>query len=1080
MVTSLPGIIQAEDFDDGASGISYYDATPGNTGGYYRSTDVDIEACTDTGGGFSLGYVGAGEWLAYTVNVAASGTYDIDVRVASERAGGTFHIEINGVNVTGLLTVPSTGAWQSWTSIRKTGVTLNAGQQLLRLVMDSNGVTGAVGNFNYIRVAAPVTGGGPYGGTAVSLPGLVQLENFDEGAQGVAYSDNTPQNLGGQYRATAVDIEPTSDTGGGFNLGWVGAGEWLKYSVNVTTAGAYDLEFRVASEGTGGTFHLEVNGADVTGPLTAPKTGTWQTWTTLRKTGVALSAGPQAWRVVMDANGATGAIANFNYLRAVVASGGSAYGGTPVSLPGTIQAENFDEGGAGVAYVDTTATNYGGQYRSTGVDIESTTDAGGGYDVGWALSREWLNYSVNVATAGTYDLDVRVASAGTGGRFHVEVDGVDKTGPLVVPNTGGWQIWTTLRKPGVAFTAGPQTVRLVFDADGATGGVGNFNWVRVSTPTGQAILRGPYLQQVTDTSAIVVWTTRDLGTGQVRYAAAGGTTSSVTAIARLFPASDTGLAADFYQYEARLTGLSAATRYTYDVFMGGVDATPGQDTLTTAPGVGSGSVRFIAFGDSGVGSASQSQLAARMAADTFDLALHTGDVAYGTSTGVGGPSYTQYDNWLFGVYGQWMRSRPFYPSIGNHDDEINHASAYRDVFVLPDQGASTAYPDNAERYYSFDYGPVHFVALDTEYALLDAGRKQAQLAWLDADLAATSQPWRIVYFHRSPYSSGAEHGSMLDVRQAFSPILERRGVQLVLSSHDHDYERSVPWREFVANGNSITYVVTGGGGAPLYSVGTSAWTAKSASVNEYVRVAVASCTLTIEGVGLDGAVFDQASINRCTAANNPPLVAITAPQDGSTATVGSNMNLVANASDTDGTVSRVDFRAGSTMVGSATSQPFSVTWTPGNAGTYSVTAVATDDSGATTTSSAVSITVDPPSNQPPSVSLTSPSTGSSYTAPATVALSATASDPENSLARVEFYAGTTRLNTDASAPFGYSWSGVAAGTYTLQAIAYDTAGASATSSTVTITVRQPNQAPTVALTTPATGATYTAPATISL
>src|SRR5262249_4340090 len=160
----------------------------------------------------------------------------------------------------------------------------------------------------------------------------------------------------------------------------------------------------------------------------------------------------------------------------------------------------------------------------------------------------------------------------------------------------------------------------------------------------------------------------------------------------------------------------------------------------------------------------------------------------------------------------------------------------------------------------------------------DPGRLQEQLGWLDVDLAATTQPWRVVFFHRSPYSSGFEHGSATDVQHAFVPIFERRGVQLVLSSHDHDYERSVPWREDT-NGNPVTYVVTGGGGAPLYGVGSSAWTAKSASVYEYVRMTVNGCQMTIEAVGLDGAVVDQASINRC-AANQAPQVALMAPQGG--------------------------------------------------------------------------------------------------------------------------------------------------------------------------------------------------------
>jgi len=963
---SLPGTIQAEDFDDGANGVAYRDNSAGNSGGQYRVSDVDIEVASDTNGGYDVGWTAAGEWLNYTVDVAADGTYDIAFRVASSGTGGTFHLEVNGANKTGTLSIPNTGGWQKWTQVTTTGVTLAAGQQVWRLVMDTNGSSGAVGNFNYLRATATASSStAPYGGTPAALPGILQAENFDDGSAGQAYVDNTTANSGGKYRNTAVDIETTSDSGGGYDVGWVGAGEWLKYTVNVSTAGAYDVDFRVASAGAGGTLHLEVNGTDVTGPIPVPDTGAWQTWKTLRKPGVNLPAGVQTWRLVMDSNGATGGVGNINYIRVGV-PGGSPYGGVPVSLPGLIEAENFDEGGAGVSYVDSSTTNSGGKYRSTGVDIGASSDSGGGYYVGWTAAGEWLNYTVTVATAGTYDVDVRVASGGAGGKFHIEVNGADKTGTLTVPNTGGWQTWTTIIKTGIVLSAGSQSVRLVMDTNGSTGAVGNFNWLQVAAPSESGIMRGPYLQQVTDLSAVVVWTTRSPGTGQVRYAAAGGASSSVTAQARLFPGSETGLAYDFTQYEAHLTGLSATTKYTYDILMGGVDATPGQDTFTTAPRDGTGTVRFIAFGDSGVGSTAQTQLAARMAADTFDLALHTGDVAYGNANLVGGASYTQYDNWLFGVY-SWMRSRPLYPSIGNHDDEIGFAQAYRDVFVLPEQGATTTYPDNAERFYSFDYGPVHFVALDTEHAFIDTARRQAQLAWLDADLAATTQPWRVVYFHRPPYSSGSEHGSSLDVRQAFAPIFERRGVNLVLNGHDHDYERSKPWREFVTTGSPVTYVVTGGGGAALYPVGTSTWTAAAASTNHYTRITAGTgCVMTVEAVRTDGVVFDQASIDRC----------------------------------------------------------------------------------ATT-----------PVNQPPAVSLTAPANGTQYTAPASVALTASASD-DKAVTRVEFYSGTTLLNTDTTSPYSFSWTGVPAGTYSLRAIAYDGDGANAASAVATITVTAASSPPT--------------------
>jgi hypothetical protein len=152
------------------------------------------------------------------------------------------------------------------------------------------------------------------------------------------------------------------------------------------------------------------------------------------------------------------------------------YGGTAVAIPGTLQAEDFDTGGPGVAYQDSDATNNGGQYRpSEQVDIEVTTDTGGGYNVGWVSSGEWLEYTVNVGEAGTYTVEFRVASAMSGGALHLEKDGVALTAVVSAPQTGGWQTWTTVTATGVSLSAGVQVLRVVFD-----GGPFNLNWIRFS------------------------------------------------------------------------------------------------------------------------------------------------------------------------------------------------------------------------------------------------------------------------------------------------------------------------------------------------------------------------------------------------------------------------------------------------------------------------------------------------------------------------------------------------------------------------------------------------------------------------
>ena len=213
--------------------------------------------------------------------------------------------------------------------------------------------------------------------------------------------------------------------------------------------------------------------------------------------------------------------------------------------------------------------------------------------------------------------------------------------------------------------------------------------------------------------------------------------------------------------------------------------------------------------------------------------------------------------------------------------------------------------------------------------------------------------------------------------------------------------------------------------------------------------------------------------------NQAPSVTLTSPANGATFTAPAAIDITATASDPENQLARVEFYQGTTLLGSDSSSPYSFTWSSAPAGSYTLTARAFDTDGAQTNSSAVSITVQAP-NQLPSVALTSPANGAAFTAPATVTITASASDPENRLARVEFYQGSTLLGSDSSSPYSFTWSSAPAGSYTLTARAFDTDGAQTNSSAVSITVQAPNQLPSVALTSPANGAAFTAPATVTI
>src|SRR5277367_1721840 len=229
---------------------------------------------------------------------------------------------------------------------------------------------------------------GPYGGTAAAVPGAVFAENYDTGGQGVAYNVTSVNGTDNGYRSDGVDLETTTDTGGGANdLGWTAAGQWFKYTVNVATAGTYTIGVRLAAP-TAVTDGLHIDnsaGTNLSGNVNVPATGGYQTWTTAVAT-VTLPAGTQTLTVDQDHGGW-----NINFLAfGLNSSGGGGgeapYGGTAAAVPGTVQGENYDTGGQGVAYNVTAVNGSANGYRSDGVDLEATTDTGGGDDLGWTAA----------------------------------------------------------------------------------------------------------------------------------------------------------------------------------------------------------------------------------------------------------------------------------------------------------------------------------------------------------------------------------------------------------------------------------------------------------------------------------------------------------------------------------------------------------------------------------------------------------------------------------------------------------------------------------------------------------------------
>jgi acid phosphatase type 7 len=346
----------------------------------------------------------------------------------------------------------------------------------------------------------------------------------------------------------------------------------------------------------------------------------------------------------------------------------------------------------------------------------------------------------------------------------------------------------------------------------------------------RTLKREPYLQQVTDLGAMVGWVTTEPVGAHVNVATPGEPARSALAREESVILRTSGEKQMWTEVDA----LSPDTIYCYTLADEKQALTQPTGLRTAPPADGPQPVRFLAFGDSGGGGSDQYALLQQMYTVPYDLMIHTGDVAYDNGT------IQQYEDNVFGVYADLFRNIPFFPSSGNHDYRTLSGAPFRDVFNLPG--------DNGEKWYSYDWGRVHFVALDTE------ADYRTQAAWLDEDLARSTAPWKIVYMHRPPYSSGS-HGSDTALRKALEPVLARHQVQLVLAGHDHNYERILPQK-------GTHYVVTGGGGIGTRAVGSSSFTALSVAVIHFVYGEVFEDELVLHAIDGMGREFDSVRIPR--------------------------------------------------------------------------------------------------------------------------------------------------------------------------------------------------------------------------
>lgn len=226
----------------------------------------------------------------------------------------------------------------------------------------------------------------------------------------------------------------------------------------------------------------------------------------------------------------------------------------------------------------------------------------------------------------------------------------------------------------------------------------------------------------------------------------------------------------------------------------------------------------------------------------------------------------QFGTNVFGVYGDVFDHAPLFPTLGNHDVETSNGAPYLDLFELP---ANAWRAGDAERYYAFDYGNAHIVGLDSNGPLnaADSAANDDMFDWLRADLGQTEQPWKIVALHHLAYSTGF-HGSDQRVLSKLAPIFEAYGVDLVLTSHDHTYQRTQPLRAgqvTTPEAGGIVYLVTGAGSGAIHTCDTAPWLAArfcAQSTAFYARISVSGTLLIGEAIDDQGNVKDSFSLGQ--------------------------------------------------------------------------------------------------------------------------------------------------------------------------------------------------------------------------
>ena len=301
----------------------------------------------------------------------------------------------------------------------------------------------------------------PFKAAPIALPGILEAEDFDNGINGVAYSDIDNKNDGGKYRITNNGVDIGSQATNEYFVGWTSAGEWLEYTVKVDEKQIMVWSARVASGMTGSSFRIYMGSTDITGKIPVPQTasGSWSVYTeVMGRTKILMPVGTYKLRLVIE-----GSNCNIDKVTFTKSLGNEVlttpYGSKPIAIPGTLETEMFDKGLEGIAFKDSDSKNDGNANFRTdcGVDI---FNGNGGKVIGNTVVGEFLVYTVTVETEQVYNWSAYVSAAVTGNAFRIYMGNTDLTGKVLVPNTGSNNYTQVSGKTQIKLPAGTYQLRL--------------------------------------------------------------------------------------------------------------------------------------------------------------------------------------------------------------------------------------------------------------------------------------------------------------------------------------------------------------------------------------------------------------------------------------------------------------------------------------------------------------------------------------------------------------------------------------------------------------------------------------------